>query len=122
LHAAVVGGQKKVVEFLITKGADVNAKDRGGYTPLFYAVWHNREETAKLLLDKGADPNVRSVWNRTPLHWAVRQGGSKEMIELLVAKGADVNLKRGDATALKMAKDNGHTEIVELLRKLGAKE
>ena len=122
LHAAVVGGQKKVVEFLITKGADVNAKDRGGYTPLFYAVWHNREEAAKLLLDKGADPNVRSVWNRTPLHWAVRQGGSKEMIELLVAKGADVNLKRGDATALKMAKDNGHTEIVELLRKLGAKE
>ncbi|MHC4173859.1 MAG: hypothetical protein ACYTBX_09565 [Planctomycetota bacterium] len=40
-----------------------------------------------------------------------------------MANGADVNLKRGGVqTALQSAREGGHTEIVELLRKHGAKE
>ncbi|MHC4680591.1 MAG: ankyrin repeat domain-containing protein, partial [Planctomycetota bacterium] len=51
------------------------------------------------------------------------RGGHKDMIELLVAKGADTNARTtGNLTPLDLAEQEGHTEIVELLRKHRAKE
>ncbi|HUS72384.1 MAG TPA: ankyrin repeat domain-containing protein [Sedimentisphaerales bacterium] len=49
--------------------------------------------------------------------------GNKDFVELLIAKGVDVNAKnnRGQ-TPLDIAVKRGHTEIAELLRKHGAKE
>ncbi len=45
------------------------------------------------------------------------------MVELLVANGADINAKdKKRRTVFSLAKEKGHTEIVELLRKHGAKE
>jgi len=45
------------------------------------------------------------------------------LVELLIAKGADVTARDGDGrTPLWYAQDEGHTEIIELLRKHGAKE
>jgi ankyrin repeat protein len=45
------------------------------------------------------------------------------MTQLLITKGADVNAKGNSGeTALSVAKEKGHTEIVELLRKHGARE
>jgi ankyrin repeat protein len=45
------------------------------------------------------------------------------VVELLTAKGADINSKDNkDKTALSLAKEQGHNEIAELLRKHGAKE
>jgi len=47
----------------------------------------------------------------------------KDKVELLIAKGANVNARDGDSrTLLWYAQNEGHTEIVELLRKHGAKE
>ncbi len=58
----------------------------------------------------------------TALHWASMQG-HKDMVQLLVTKGADVNMKNPSGqTALSMAKMQRNNEIVELLRKHGAKE
>jgi ankyrin repeat protein len=49
--------------------------------------------------------------------------GNQKLIELVIAAGADVNLKGSDGkTALQLAKEKGHIEIVELLQKYGAKE
>jgi ankyrin repeat protein len=53
----------------------------------------------------------------TPLQRAVFRG-DKDLVELLIANGADVNAKtRKGSTPLYMAKRDGHTEIVEILTK-----
>ncbi len=60
------------------------------------------------------------------LNWPTHTtNGHKEVVEFLIAKGADVKVKDNqDRTPLQLAIEieEGHTEIVELLPKLGAKE
>ena len=55
------------VQDLIERGADVNAKDNGGYTPLHWASYNDSIAIAKLLLDAGADLEAKDKWGRTPL-------------------------------------------------------
>jgi ankyrin repeat protein len=44
LHEAVTGGHKDIADLLITKGADVNAKEaKNRITPLHWAVWRGRK-------------------------------------------------------------------------------
>jgi len=50
----IVFGHKGVVELLIAKGADVNAKDGIGGTPLDVAIWIKETEIADLLRKHGA--------------------------------------------------------------------
>ena len=57
----------------------------------------------------------------TALHLAARNG-NREVIEALLAKGADVNVKdKRRFTPLKLANKLGNTEIADLLQKYGAK-
>jgi ankyrin repeat protein len=55
-----------MVSLLIAKGADVNAADDMGYTPLFRA---GTEETVQLLLDTGVDLHVKGPNGETVLDW-----------------------------------------------------
>ncbi|MDP6417824.1 MAG: ankyrin repeat domain-containing protein, partial [Gammaproteobacteria bacterium] len=63
--------QKGIVELLIAKGADVNAKHRGELTPLHYVTGGGHSELAELLLANGADVNAKDLDNKTPLDWAI---------------------------------------------------
>jgi len=60
LHVAADYGQTEVLEYLLSKGANVNALDKHGITPLLAAVFENHLESAKLLLSKGADKTMKS--------------------------------------------------------------
>ena len=85
------------------------------------AIAHNQKDVVEALITKGADVNAKDNWNWTPLHSAIFQ--DKAMVELLIARGASVNARDGGgSTPLWYAQREGHTEIVELLRKHGAKE
>ena len=122
LHWAAFTGQEDVVEFLIAKGADVNAKDERGLTALRRACGKGHQEVVSLLIASGADVNAKYPDGRTPLHRAAEKG-YKEVVELLIANGADVDVKTEKGqTAMSLAKKEGHSEIVELLRKHGSKE
>ena len=70
LHNAARNGHKEIVELLIAKGADVDAKDEDGWTPLHWAVVNGHEETVELLLANGSDVNAKDNDGETPLDWA----------------------------------------------------
>jgi L-ascorbate metabolism protein UlaG (beta-lactamase superfamily) len=53
LHRTVIKGYYENIEFLISKGFDINAKDKYGNTPLFYAYKYGHHKIAKLLKTKG---------------------------------------------------------------------
>jgi len=122
LHQAVANGDIEQVKLLISKGADVNSRNRLNGTPLHIAVQYRRQALIELLIDKGTDVNAKDSNGQTALRFAL-DTGQKGVIELLIAKGADVNAmdNRGE-NALSMAKRRQQTEIVELLLKHGAKE
>ena len=71
LHWASAGGQKEIVELLISKGADVNATDGDGDTALHLAGSTTASiEIAELLISKGADVNAQTnvaPFYQTPL-------------------------------------------------------
>lgn len=103
------------VDLLIDHGADPNARDEDGGTPLHRAASAGRREIVQALLDRGADVNSVTTGKCTPLHSAVR-GGHVEVADLLVARGADINAKteRG-RTPLHWAAEAGRRNMVEFL-------
>lgn len=119
LFAAVTKGERTAVEVLLTKGADVSAKNEYGWTPLHTAANLGRNDLAELLLAKGADVNAKNRWKQeygvTPLHVAAN-AGHKDMVGLLLAKGADANAKDNSGwTPLLIAIGKNKWDIVNLM-------
>ncbi|UYV76398.1 hypothetical protein LAZ67_14000288 [Cordylochernes scorpioides] len=54
IHYAADYGQAEVVNYLIEKGADVNAQDKYGITALLAAIWEGHTKCVKLMIEKGA--------------------------------------------------------------------
>ena len=82
-----------IAEMLISKGADPNAKDVSGATPLHWAAQRNRVSIAELLISRGADINAKTkgilfMMRQTPLDIALAEE-HKEMIDLLRRYGAN---------------------------------
>ncbi len=74
----------------------------------------------KDVLADGADVNAKNKYGTTAVH-TTAMNDHKEVAELLISKGADVNAKRDGRTPLDFAIGNKQTEIADLLRKHGGK-
>ena len=70
IHDAAGEGNIEAVKQHLAAGADVNAKDDWGKTPLYVAALGGHKEIAELLIAKGADVNTKDVDGKTPLDWA----------------------------------------------------
>jgi ankyrin repeat protein len=160
---AIQNGHYNVARYLVEKGADINKANEKGWTPLYLAVKHRNLETGtipvpnqnqafdfiKLLLDRDVDVNARvkfntEIRNGQRATWFEEEGatafvraalcGDIEVMQMLLAKGADPKIATTDGTtALMAAAGVGYTEgfiqyrskedsiaAVKLLLELGA--
>jgi len=86
LHLAAKENHKDVAEFLLASGADVNAQDKYGFTPLDLALSsYHYIDVVTLLLDKGANVNARSFQGLDALMEAAMRG-QKDAAAMLLAK------------------------------------
>ena len=96
LHVAAGFNSVDVLEYLISQGADVNAKSMCGCTPLHTAaLWNPNVDVVQYLISMGADVNATSKFGDTPLYQAViALHDGVEVLQYLISQGADVNAKR----------------------------
>ncbi len=92
VHAAAGSSQMKVIHWLATHGADINAG--GGYdngTALHASAWGDRAESVKALLDVGADINAVSghLHRNEPIGWAI-VSGAVSAFQVLLERGAAI--------------------------------
>lgn len=77
-----------MVTLLVDAGADLNARDRDGWTALMWASWSNLPKVTAKLLALGADVNAADRLGNTALTLAALQGHGG-MVALLLQKGAN---------------------------------
>ena len=114
IHDAAEEGDIEAVKQHLAAGADVDAKNKHGGTPLHYTAI---KEIAELLILNGAEVNAKDGNGWVPLHYAVGRD-HRDVAETLIAKGADVNAKGTDG---KVSLDLADGELADFLRKHGGK-
>jgi ankyrin repeat protein len=74
IHAAAASGNVAIARLLLNAGADPNATQEGGFTPLHSAAASGNNELVRLLIERGADPNARTATGQTPAAIAKERG------------------------------------------------
>jgi len=102
---AAKSGNSELIEYLVSKKADVNARSGFGATPLMYAVDHHHLEATKTLISLGADVNAAMEKNLNP----------SDLAKAKLDAYPDIS------TAYRRARKNGNKEILAVLKKSGAR-
>ncbi|XP_057566673.1 ankyrin repeat domain-containing protein 27 isoform X1 [Hippopotamus amphibius kiboko] len=123
LHVAALCGQASLIDFLVSKGAVVNATDYHGSTPLHLACQKGYQSVTLLLLHYKASAEVQDNNGNTPLHLACTYG-HEDCVKALVyydvqACRLDIGNEKGD-TPLHIAARWGYQGIIETLLQNGA--
>lgn len=124
LHKAAINQSVRVIEYLVQKGANINAKNNIQWTPLHCAVaWNKNTDVLQYLVSKGADPLSVSSTGLTPLQGAKQsknhevakileskiekdifyaaENGNLETIKTLISRGVNINIRTtGEHTLL----------------------
>lgn len=110
-----------LVQLLVEKGADIEAKEEDSQTPLLRAAMYGNEAMVRLLVEKGADIEARDKDGQTPLLQAVGYE-NEAMVWLLVEKGANIEAQDDieSQTPLSWAAELGNEAIVRILLEKGA--
>jgi hypothetical protein len=144
LHVAAAAYERAIAEELVSRGADVSARNRRGAEPLHYAAdgipesdaWNPDAQSAviEFLIKEGADPNAGDKSGVAPLHRAVRTRCAAAVRALLKSGADPLRKNKSGSTPLHLAVQNtgrGRTgsagsreeqaEIIRLLLDHGAR-
>lgn len=118
LMVAALHGTPQSVEALLEHGANANAANDDGITPLIWAA--GSEAKVRTLLQHGADVNARSALGNTPLLVASAFRGNANVVRRLLEKGAQAYVTNQQNTdPLAHAVVTGDLECVRLLLRQG---
>ncbi|KAL5022254.1 hypothetical protein ScPMuIL_001409 [Solemya velum] len=123
LHRAALFNHFAVVEYLLDKGADINARDCNDRTALLLAASKGNWKTVKCLLDHGADIYVNDQNSRNFLHLAIKSGEGLTQFGCVLMKGLKTLLDEKDdfgCTPLHYASKGGYLVAIDDLIKYGA--
>jgi len=116
-------GHLAICRLLLDKGAQVEARNIHGSTPLHYAASRGHVEIVRLLCDRGADVEARSTRGWRPLHSATYHGHISVVKELIEERNAEINARDNDGwTALSLAKRNRNHDVAAYLVSQGGIE
>ncbi|XP_064382308.1 fibronectin type 3 and ankyrin repeat domains protein 1-like [Halichondria panicea] len=123
LHYAVDGGNLSTINYILSEGVNVDDKNEctlSGWTPLLRtATFGGKARVAQVLIEAGANVSKCDKNGKTPLMLA-SLNGFKDLVQLLLANGADpaVKTKLG-MSAKDFAQSFNHQDAVELLESKG---
>ena len=131
LHLAAGFSHQQMVDYFLSKGMDLESKDRFGHTPLYYAASYGSEEVLYHLLGKGADykfhfydEHADRAEDTTMLHVAVEKHniwGIEPSIKHFQSKGISIDTRDSNQnTPLLLAIKHHWWDIVDELIKKGA--
>jgi len=129
LHVAVLNGNLDIVRLLLWKDADVDIKNKAGWTPLHEASKNGSLEICSALLHKNADPKVTTGDGSSALHYLVSRKFDdadlplqEEVISQMLALGADVNhhTNSNEETPLHYCAMRGLNAVARILLDRGA--
>jgi len=123
LHFLAVEGFRDAVRFLVECGADVDAVNDFGDSPLIDVTVLGRTDIAEMLLQHGANPNALSATWDPILHCAVERGNTR-LVDVLLAAGADarsVTEFGGTVFDALPLSDPDRAELLAILAKYGVR-
>ena len=109
-----------IVKVFIENGMNIEVEYNTHDTPLLYAVSYGKENIVKYLVEQGANLEAKDECGRTSLFYCMVHNKTN-LAKYLIEKGANVNTKKGRVTPLKIAITNQNEELIDILKKHGAK-
>lgn len=122
LLQAVKRKHNEIVDLLLNHNTStIDVEDKAGATPLLTALHNGDILIAKKLIEKGANVNLPNYEGITPLTLAVTQNKLGEIVQLLISRGANIDMVgKCQCSPLYMACQSGQTETVAMLLAYGA--
>ena len=123
MMAALGNSDVKVIELLLKKGADIQAKNENEKTAFMYAAEENSNpEVIETLLKNGANIEAKAKYGLTALICAAYRNKNPEVIETLIKNGANIEAKNkyGLTALMYAAYGNKNPEVIETLIENGA--